>query len=177
MTIKDFSDLMMRRQSCRFFDYNRQVPKEHLISILEAAALSPSACNSQPYEIFTVQGENAKIAADSKLMSFNKFIDECNTFLIITEARYTLPAKIGSLIKKTDFKAIDIGILTANIVNAAAACGLETCILGVFNEKKLQNLICKKEKIRLVIAVGYPKEGYEIKEKTRKDFDSYIHFI
>ena len=97
--------------------------------------------------------------------------------MVIAEDNYSLPAKIGSLIKKVDFKAIDIGILTANLVNAASALNLETCILGVFDEKRIQKLIERKKRIRLVIALGYPKEGYPLREKTRKDFDDNMHFL
>ena len=169
MNFNDFLSLMKKRQSCRSFDYSKPVSKEDLISILEAGRLSPSACNSQPYEVFVAQGEKAKIIADAKMGSFNKFID--------AEDNYSLPAKIGSLIKKVDFKAIDIGILTANLVNAASALNLETCILGVFDEKRIQKLIERKKRIRLVIALGYPKEGYPLREKTRKDFDDNMHFL
>ncbi|MEL3906235.1 MAG: nitroreductase family protein [Treponema sp.] len=177
MESKEFFDLMKRRQSCRSFDYSRPVPNELVISIMEAALLSPSACNSQPYHIFAVQGEQAKTVAEAKAVSFNSFIEECNTFFIITESNYSLPAKIGSVIKKVDFKAIDIGILTANLVNAACACGIETCILGMFDEKKLQQLIASKQRIRLVIAAGYPKAGYELRDKKRKPFAEKVHFI
>ena len=177
MNFNVFLSLMKKRQSCRSFDYSKPVSKEDLISILEAGQLSPSACNSQPYEVFVAQGEKAKIIADAKMGSFNKFIDDCNTFLVIAEDNYSLPAKIGSLIKKVDFKAIDIGILTANLVNAASALNLETCILGVFDEKRIQKLIERKKRIRLVIALGYPKEGYPLREKTRKDFDDNMHFL
>ncbi|UTC75850.1 nitroreductase family protein [Treponema sp. OMZ 792] len=177
MKFDDFLDLMKKRQSCRSFDYSKPVSKEDLVSILEAGRLSPSACNSQPYEVFVAQGENSKIIAEAKMVSFNKFIDECNTFLVIAEDNYSLPAKIGSMIKKVDFKAIDIGILTANLVNAASALNLETCILGVFDEKRIQKLIDRRKRIRLVIALGYPKEGYPLREKTRKDFDDNMHFL
>ncbi len=177
MNNKDFYDLMKRRQSCRSFDANKPVEKELLMEILETAKLSPSACNSQPYELFVVQGEKAKTVIDAKSMNFNSFIDDCSSFIIIAESSYTLPAKIGSIIKGVDFKAIDIGILCANLVNSAAALGLETCILGLFDEKKLKKLIDRKNRIRLVLAVGYPKEGYSIKEKVRKPFDENFHFL
>lgn len=177
MNGNDFLELMQQRQSCRTFDRTKTVPLDVLSTVLEAGRLSPSACNSQPYELFAVTGEKAKIVADAKLVSFNSFIENCNAFIIITESNYSLPAKIGAVIKKVDFKAIDIGILTANIVNAACACGLETCILGMFDEKKLQQLINRKERIRLVIAVGYPAENYSIRPKKRKSTQEFIHFI
>jgi len=179
MDINDYDVLMKKRGSCRSFNCERQVSKEDLIKILEVAKLSPSACNSQPYSVYVVNADEelVKEMRNTKVGGFNKFIDDCNSFLIITEARYTLPAKIGSVMRGTDFRAIDIGIFTANLVNAATTIGLETCILGLFAEKKIKKIIGSSDRVRLVIAVGYPKDEYSIEEKKRKLFDSHIHFV
>lgn len=179
MNINDYDELMKKRGSCRSFDSEKQVTKEDLIRVLEVAKLSPSACNSQPYSVYIANGDDKLVETmrDTKVAGFNGFIDECNSFLIITEARYTLPAKIGSLMTGIDFRAIDIGIFTANLVNAATVIGLETCILGVFAEKKIQKIIGSSDRVRLVIAVGYPKGDYIVQEKKRKLFDSHIHFL
>ena len=76
-----------------------------------------------------------------------------------------------------DFRSIDIGIFTANLVNACYSLGVETCILGVFDEKKIQKIIGSKDRVRLVIALGYPNDNYVIKEKNRKAFDDHIYFV
>lgn len=177
MNINDFESLMKNRQSCRQFDFSKPIAKDDLIKILEISKLSPSACNSQPYSVFVAQGDVAKKIQNTKVMGFNSFIDECNSFFIITEANYTLPAKIGSVMQNVDFKAIDIGIFTANLVNACHCLGIETCILGMFNEKKIHEIIGSKDRVRLVIALGYPKADYKIEEKKRKSFDNNVHFL
>ena len=177
MNINDYAELMKNRQSCREFDSSKPIKKEDLIKILELSKLSPSACNSQPYSVFVAMDDVAKQVRDTKVGNFNSFIDECNAFFIITEARYTLPSKIGSMMQNVDFKAIDIGIFTANLVNAATCCGIETCILGMFNKSKLKKIISCNDVVRLVIALGYPKDGYQIREKKRKEFDSNVHFL
>jgi len=179
MNINDYHELMKQRGSCRSFDSEKQVAKEDLIKILEVAKLSPSACNSQPYSVYVVNTDEELVKAmrNTKVAGFNGFIDDCNSFLVITEARYTLPAKIGSIMRGTDFRSIDIGIFTANLVNACTVVGLETCILGLFDEKKIKKIIGSSDRIRLVIAVGYPKNDYIVQEKKRKLFDSHIHFV
>ena len=177
MTINDYELLMNKRQSCRDFDGTKPIEKKDLIKILEVAKLSPSACNSQPYSVFVVEGDKASEIKDAKVMGFNSFIDECNAFFVITEAKYTLPSKIGSLMQNVDFKAIDIGIFTANLVNASYTLGIETCILGMFNEKKIQALIHSKDRVRLIIALGYPNDNYAIREKNRKAFEDHIYFV
>jgi nitroreductase len=59
----DFIEIAKTRQSCRQYDPSRAVEREKLDSILEAARLSPSACNGQPYFITVCQGETAKRVA------------------------------------------------------------------------------------------------------------------
>ncbi len=177
MNIKDYEELMKNRQSCREFDSSKTVEKDKLAKILELAKLSPSACNSQPYSAFVALGDVEKRVRDTKVAGFNSFTDECNAFIIITEASYTLPSKIGSVMQKVDFRAIDIGIFTANLVNAATSFGIETCILGMFNKTKIKEIIGSNDVVRLIIALGYPKEGYEIQNKKRKPFESNIRFL
>ena len=41
----NFLEIAKLRQSCRSYDENRSVEQEKLDAILEAARLSPSACN------------------------------------------------------------------------------------------------------------------------------------
>ncbi len=173
----EFLKLMQERHSCRDFDPNKPVDKELLVKMVETAKLSPSACNSQPYEIFIAQGDAAKAVADAKMANFNKYVDDCPAFIIITEDSYNLPEKIGSLVKNVDFRAIDIGILCANLVNSAKALGLDSCILGIFDEKKLQKLINRRTRVRLVLAIGYPKADCEVRARKRKTFDENVCFL
>ena len=52
--METFLDLASRRQSDRAFDPLRPVEPEKLQYILQAAMLSPSACNAQPYKLIVV---------------------------------------------------------------------------------------------------------------------------
>jgi nitroreductase len=49
--------------------------------------------------------------------------------------------------------------------------GLATCILGWFDEKKLQNLLGIKNRIRVVVALGCAADGYALRPKVRKELD------
>lgn len=48
----DFLQLAVSRQSDRAYDMSRSVEMEKLERILEAARLSPSACNAQPWRLW-----------------------------------------------------------------------------------------------------------------------------
>ena len=166
----DFLSLTKTRQSCRKFDNTKQVLKEDIDYCLEAARLAPSACNAQPYKFIVCTDNTAKLTADCiHSMGMNKFALDAPCFIVICENNYSISAAFGSKIKDQDFRSIDIGIAAAHITLAATEKGLATCILGWFDEKKLKKLLGIKNRIRLIIAVGYSVEGYPLREKTRKD--------
>ncbi|MEG2213350.1 MAG: nitroreductase family protein, partial [Clostridiales bacterium] len=93
------------------------------------------------------------------------------------EAHYNVSASMGSRVKDQDFRSVDIGLATAQLVLAAVDRGLSTCILGWFDEKKLQKLLGIKERIRLVIALGYGAKEEVLRPKKRKEIGEIADFV
>ena len=139
--------------------------------------LSPSACNAQPYFYYIVSGDEVKNVRDLlQLGKMNSFAKDVNAFAIVTEENYNLSAKIGSSVKDQDYKSIDIGISAAYFTAQATSLGLSTCIMGWFDEEKLQKYLGTKSRIRLVIAIGYAKDD-TIREKKRKSSDAIYKIV
>lgn len=177
MDFNEFLDLAKVRQSCRNFDPDREVEIEKLEACLESMKLSPSACNAQPYYYYIVHGEDAKnISKYFQVGTMNSFVKDVNAFAIVTEENYNLSAKIGSSIKNQDYKSIDIGISAAYFTAEATSLGLSTCIIGWFDEEKLQKFLKTKSRIRLVIAIGYAKDD-NLREKKRKSSDALYKIV
>ena len=127
----NFFEIAENRQSCRNYNGEKQVEKEKLVKILEAARLAPSACNGQPYHITVCKGEAAKkVARATQSMGMNKFASDAPVQLVISEKPYVKSAALGAKLKKNDYRSIDIGIASAYITAEATAQGLGTCILG-----------------------------------------------
>ncbi|MFI3166399.1 MAG: nitroreductase family protein [Bacillota bacterium] len=174
----NYSELIEKRQSCRNYDKNMAVAKQDIEKILHGAMLAPSACNSQPWKFAVVTGEKAsEIASATQSMGMNKFTANVPVFIVISEASYNKTALVGSKIKDQDFKSVDIGLATSQMCLLATEMGLSTCILGWFDEKKIQKLIGEKSRIRLIIALGYASENEKHRQKTRKDFNEVVTFI
>lgn len=174
----NFSEIAKNRQSCRFFDNTKQVEEEKIKAILESAVLSPSACNAQPYHFTVCKGEKAKeVAEATRGMGMNKFTSDVPVMIVISEEAYNKTAGVGAILKDNDYRSIDIGIACAYLTAEATAQGLETCILGWLDDKKIRKICDLKHAVRLVIALGYPKENYELREKKRKDFSELITII
>ncbi len=173
----NFTEIAINRQSCRNYDPQKEVEKEKLTAILEAARLSPSACNGQPYKITVCTGETAqKVAKATMGMGMNKFTADAPVMLVISEEPYVASAALGAKAKGNDYRSIDIGIVTAYLTAEAAAQGLSTCILGWFDDKEIRALCDLSHPVRIVISLGYAKEDDPLRPKKRKELDTLVAY-
>jgi len=174
----NFTEIAQQRQSCRAYNPDKAVEQEKLQAILEAARLSPSACNGQPYHITVCKGEVAKkVAKATQGMGMNKFAIQAPLQLVISEMPYVKSAAMGAKIKHNDYRSIDIGILSAYITAEATAQGLSTCILGWFDDGKIRELCNLEGSVRLVITLGYQKDDDKLRQKKRKEMDDLVSFV
>lgn len=170
MTLRE---LINQRQSVRKYKEN-YVEREKIEKIIEAVHLAPSACNSQLWKIIIVDDPILKNevaqATFSKTISFNKFAVQAPVLAVLVIEKAKLIAQIGGSIKNLEYPKIDIGIAAAHFCLQAAELGLGTCMIGWFDEKKIQQLlnIPEKRKVGLVITLGYPPEDYKLRQKIRK---------
>ena len=173
----NFLDIARNRQSCRSYDENRSVEQEKLDAILEALRLAPSACNGQPYHVTVCRGQVAKeVAAATASMGLNKFAAQAPIMLVLSEMPYVRTAAMGAKVKGNDYRSIDIGIAAAYMTAEATAQGLDTCMLGWFNDKKIRALCGLEYPVRLVITLGYAKEGDPLRKKVRKEMDDLVSY-
>lgn len=171
----NFTEIAQNRYSCRSYDATKMVEEEKIKAILESAILSPSACNSQPYHFTVCKGEKAKeVAKATQSMGMNKFASEAPVMIVISEGNYNKTASIGAKMKGNDYRSIDIGIATAYLTAEASAQGLGTCILGWFDDKKIRKICGLDTAVRLVVSLGYAKEGSVVPTKKRKAFDELV---
>ena len=170
----NFMEIAQVRQSCWGYDETRAVEPEKLEAILEAARLSPSACNGQPYHFTVCKGDIAKeVAKATQGMGMNKFAVQAPILIVVSEMPYVKSAALGAKVKNNDYRSIDIGIATAYLTAEAAAQGLGTCILGWFDDDKIRALCGLDHPARLVITLGYPKDE-TVRPKKRKEISELV---
>ena len=173
----NFMEIAENRQSCRSYDAAKIVEEEKLQAILKAAQLAPSACNGQLYKITVCKGDSAKaVAAACAGMGLNKFAPKAPVQLVISEMPYVKSAAVGAKLKKNDYRSIDIGIVAAYITAEAAAQGLGTCILGWLDDGKIREICGLEHPVRLVITLGYAKEGDPLRKKVRKELSDLVSY-
>ena len=165
----DFLEIAEKRQSCRAYDESRSVEREKLDSVLEAARLAPSACNSQPYLFTVCTGETGTaVAAATQGLGMNKFASQAPVLIVVSEGAYNKTAAMGARVKNNDYRSIDIGIAVAYLTAEATTQGLSTCILGWLDDEKIRKICHLDSPVRLVISLGYAKEGDPLRTKKRK---------
>ena len=174
----NFMEIALARQSCRSYDETRPVAEEKLAAILEAARLAPSACNGQPYHMTVCRGETAKAVAKATMgKGMNAFADKAPVMIVLSEEPYVKSAALGAKIKNNDYRSIDIGIVCAYLTAESSAQGLSTCILGWFDDEVIRGLCGLAYPVRLVITLGYAREGDPLRAKKRKPMDELTSFV
>ena len=184
----EFDKLIKVRESCRKFA-DTPVEEEKIKAILEAARLAPSGCNSQPWHFTVISSDPEKSALCNMVIDamedgstkLNHFVKEAPVLIVLCEDHaHLLPMpeqKYGS----QHFAQMDVGQAAAYLTLAAADAGLGTCMLGMFQDENVAQLVGAPvgSTVRLIIALGYPADaGKPPREKTRKalkDIVSYGH--
>ena len=173
----NFMEIARLRQSCRSYDEERAVEEEKLAAIVEAVQLAPSACNGQPYHLTVCRGQAAKEVAKATMgMGMNKFAPQAPVCIVISEEPYVKSAALGAKLKNNDYRSIDIGIAVSYLTAEAAAQGLATCILGWLDDEKIRGICGLSQPVRLVVTLGYAKEGDKLRTKKRKELAELVSY-
>ncbi len=159
--------MVKKRESCRNFN-GKKVSEEDLEKIIRAANLAPSACNAQPYSFIAVTEDYLRLEIAKEMQSFNQ---KAGAFIIIFEEKACIPVKVINTFKVQDYTKIDIGIVASYICLAATELKIATCMIGLFNENKIKQILKMEQKrIRLIISLGYNEE--KPRPKQRKSVDN-----
>ena len=175
----EFYDVVASRHSVRRFKSD-PVPEASVDRIIEAFRRAPSWANSQPWELLLATEPPVKIALQSTVSRTNP------AFRAVQEAPL-LACIIGILgvsgwyKRKTvtdrgDWFMFDCGIAAEHLVLAAAAEGLGSVHIGLFDAKKAGELLCLPENRTVVelIPLGYP--NHTPRRIERKSPDDFLHF-
>lgn len=150
----DVFEAVQKRRSIRAYE-STPVPKAVLEKILEAARLAPSAGNVQPWHFIVVTdaGKRERLA-ESILV---RFLKEAPVVIV----------GCGDQKASPKWFMVDVAIAMQNMVLTATSEGLGTCWIGIFNESKVKELLKIPEKFRVValLALGYPREKFDIQGK------------
>jgi nitroreductase len=165
----DVATAIRGRRSVRAYA-DREVEREKIEAILEAARLSPSANNRQEWKFIVVRdAERRRALADAA--HNQSFIGEAPVVLIAcaTESRLVMPCGQPA-------HTVDLSIAFAYMLLQAYELGLGTCWIGTFREDAVKEILNIPVGVRVVAMspLGYP--SHRIPARPRKSLDQIACF-
>ena len=163
--------VMAKRRSTRKFSSN-PVEKWKIDKILAAADTAPTAGNYQGFEIFYVT-ENKKKEELVKAANNQPYV---NTPLLLVFCMNPTRIKLDFSKKVIEkFSVQDATLAAAYSQLAAAALGLSSIWIGMFDEDEVKKIIGTDLRPMSLLCIGYPmkKRG----PKTRRKLKDLIHVV
>jgi nitroreductase len=173
----ELGNLLKTRHSGRVYDWERDLPLKELQPLIEAAHLSPSCYNEQPWHyIITHKSETPdgyKKIYDS-IVEVNQNWAKNAPILIAVVAK-NFYRKNG---KPNRHGIYDTGASATAFAIQAANLGYMAHQMGGFDEKKLSASFNIPEGFTpmAVMALGYEKEGEPIPSKEREELKDHFYF-
>ncbi len=174
-------DVLKQRKSVRDF-LDKPVEREKIMMCLEAARISPSACNSQPWKFIVVDDRQLKNklcdAAFSGIYSANSFCKMAPVIVAVVSEKSKFLARIGGMFRGTEYHLIDLGIACEHFILQAVDLGMGTCWIGWFDEGAIKTLlnVPQQKKIDILIALGYYDPAKLSAEHDREPIDKIASF-
>lgn len=116
----------------------KQVPKEVLEKILDAALMAPSAGDIHPYKIIVVT-DVEKIRRIAEAALNQSFISQAPVIIVYL---VSLEEAAGYGKRGVElYSLLDVGASMENLMLAATSLGLSTCWVGAFDEKRVEEIV------------------------------------
>jgi len=153
------SEAIRARRSIRKYKKGEKVTDAQVKALLEAAMVSPSACNSRPWEFIVVR-DRTKLDKIREIHPYTGMLETADLAIVILALPHTQtrPIDIG-------YWPQDCGAATQNILIEAVAQGLGACWCGVYPKETRMGEINSVLELDpgtvpfCVIAVGVPDEA------------------
>ena len=172
----DFHDVLRSRQSIRKYRPD-PVPEDILHRLFEAFQLAPSWANVQPWELVVITGIEMKNRLQATVPksnpSFHAIISAPVLICIVGVMGRSGWYKGKAVTGRGDWVMFDTGIATEHLVLAAAAEGLGTVHVGLFDFDTAGEILNLPEDRTVVemIPLGYPESlPPRVKRKSFSEF-------
>jgi nitroreductase len=166
-------EVIKKRRSIRLFN-DKEIDRQDLIDMIDAARRAPSAANKQPLEYILVTEDDI----------CERIFDTLAWAAYVTPRRNPPAGKrptayivvlINNEISIGEFGRADAGAAIENILLTAVDKGIGSCWLGSVDREKVSKTlgIPDKYSIDSVLALGYPDEN-PIMEETQDQIEYYL---
>lgn len=151
----DLTQAIRARRSIRKFKPGASIPREDVETMLEAAMMSPSACNTRPWEFFVVEDPKRKEAL-RKAHPYASML-ETAALAIVVCARPEDQSGVCD-----GYWPLDCGAAVENLLLQAAALGYGACWCGCWpvqeRADEIAGILGTQAVPVALVAVGAPDE-------------------
>ena len=171
------ASLLAKNRSTRGFDASFKVRHDQLLSLIEAARLSPSAMNQQVLRYRLVTDEEAHLVLPH--IRLGGALPELGLPLPGTEPNAFV---VICTDKEGRYVDIDMGIATQTILLRAVEMGLNGVCIAAFDKEKVREALQLPLTPQLIIAIGRSAERIEVVEIAEGENQRYYrnngtHFV
>ena len=170
----EFFEVLNKRHSIRRFK-EKDIEKDKIRKLLQAANSAPSAGNLQAYQIILVKNKDTS----KKLAHFawdQDFISQAPINLVFCADGRRSAQRYG-MRGETLYSIQDATISCAHVHLTAVDLGLGSVMVGAFDEGGVSRLLKIPNNLRpiIILPIGYPDEIPE--ESTRRSLDDLVEEI
>ena len=149
----EFNEVVEKRYSCKSYS-DRQITREQLDAILNAARVAPTAKNLQEQRIYVIQSPEALAKIDE-----------------LTQCRYNAPTVLMMAFNsenvftypggKRDSGVEDASIVATHLLLAAANAGVDSCWVNFFDPEAAAKAfdLPSNEEVLMLLDLGFAAEG------------------
>ena len=167
----EFNDVINARYSMRGY-LDKEVEKEKLDYVLNAATIAPTGKNAQPFKVYVVDTKKYKDEL-SEIYSAHWFVEAPYVLCVValTDKAWVRPWDGKNI------SDIDATIVMDHMILAATDVGLGTCYIAAFKADKAREFLKLEdnEEPLLFTPLGYGNA--EPRETPRKELDEFVEFI
>lgn len=169
----DFSEILEKRRTIRFFK-QQQVSKKEIISLINAARLSPCAMNKQVLRYAAVNKKSMlKNIFDGTLWAAK--VKPHRTPVWGETAPNWFIAVYGPCEHEASYVKFDVGSAVMSMEFQAQNSGLGCAWLGSFDKTEVKKMLKLADdcEVYALVAVGYPAESPKYENITSNEDQSY----
>jgi nitroreductase len=172
----EFWEVIQARRSVRQFQTDMHVRDEQVRRLLEAAIISPSAGNRQPWHFYVVRSKAVKEGL-VEAANGQAFIAEAPVVIVVCADA----ARSGSRYAERGRELYclqDTAIAATQIMLAAVDMGLGACWVGAFDEERAAAALRLPSILRpvAILPIGYPAKDLGART-SRRPLDEVTTFV
>jgi len=157
----DVKEAIKRRYSVRAYS-DKDVPRELVNELIEAAELAPSGNNAKPWHFVVVRSEEQKKLLRENGIFKQDFVYSAPVIIVCCADPSAYTKNVSGFDDDNKTRAIrDLSISSAFLVLRATELGLGTCYIGWVKKEKIKQVleIEKGYAVPYVITVGYANKA------------------